>query len=161
MESPAPEFGKQLREGLVVTKLYALVALTLGAVWLAPAQAQLYTDEAEWLACAAAFGEEACGPRPGPETPPPPPPEEEPPAEEPPPVEEPPPAPPPASPPPQDPCAKGKHNGHGKHSGQRCSGGDRDDRHSGWERHRAKAKAAWNQFLRWCQSFRSHRGGRD
>ena len=90
-----------------MTKLYGLVALTVGALWFAPARAQT-SAEADWLTCMADWADEGvCGarpaPEPPPEQPPPPPPPVEQPPPPPPPVEQPPPPPPPVAQPPPPP----------------------------------------------------------
>jgi outer membrane biosynthesis protein TonB len=172
----------------VTTKRYALVALTVAAIWLSPARAQ---SNAEWLACMDLWADEAfCEPLlptppppPPVEEPPPPPPVEEPPppppppppVEEPPPpppVEEPPPPPPVEEPPPPPPppaadaCAKGNQHGFGlSHSRGNakghCESGDRHakkHKHARRHDHRAKAKALLSQLARWCKAL-AH-GGR-
>ncbi len=137
-----------------MTKLYGLVALAVGAIWLSPASAQTESTEAQWLACMDSFADEAiCGPRPAPPA------EEEPDEEsqpDPQPQPNPQPQPQPQPPPQPDGCAKGNQGGHGygNANAQRCNGGPGN--HHGRPDYRAKAKAAFQQFLRWCNSWFSH-----
>ena len=169
------------------TKLYGLVAVTVGALLLGPGRALAAPTQTEWDNCLIAwdFDEAFCEsilngrpeppPDPVPQPDPTPVPQPDPtpvPQPDPTPVPQPDPTPVPPPPPPPPQCENGNHSGHavassGNATGHVCGGNQGSDRHGHGKKpkhsHRghgyaAHAKAAFNHFTTWCKSFASNHG---